>query len=307
MAAYQYVYVMKDLTKAYPGGREVFKGITLSFLPGVKIGVQPGSWSHRIEWFGPVLGVMRAPDFDTAIQWQNGVEYGLTAGIHALDVAECETWIDRIEAGNAYVNRGTTGAVVNRQPFGGWKKSSVGPTAKAGGENYVACLRDWAPGEAALTNDQVQTWWDEVGGRARDLAGLTVERNLVRLRPFRKAVLVRVDDRTRPQDLESVRRLSARTGTPIQLSGPVSRGADTIVETVEQARARIAAKRRGIRALGLGKGRDTRLALGAGGKAEQGEDGQGPEQQAGCDHVGSLWQKTGSGTVKHTDTKMRSR
>ncbi|GBQ96108.1 energy-dependent translational throttle protein EttA [Asaia lannensis] len=39
MAAYQYVYVMKDLTKAYPGGREVFKGITLSFLPGVKIGV----------------------------------------------------------------------------------------------------------------------------------------------------------------------------------------------------------------------------------------------------------------------------
>ena len=36
MASYQYVYVMKDLTKAYPGGREVFKGITLSFLPGVK-------------------------------------------------------------------------------------------------------------------------------------------------------------------------------------------------------------------------------------------------------------------------------
>ena len=39
MAAYQYVYVMKNLTKSYPGGREVFKGITLSFLPGVKIGV----------------------------------------------------------------------------------------------------------------------------------------------------------------------------------------------------------------------------------------------------------------------------
>ena len=39
MASYQYVYVMKDLTKSFPGGREVFKGITLSFLPGVKIGV----------------------------------------------------------------------------------------------------------------------------------------------------------------------------------------------------------------------------------------------------------------------------
>src|SRR6201982_773098 len=39
MPSYQYVYVMKDLTKAYPGGREVFRGITLAFLPGVKIGV----------------------------------------------------------------------------------------------------------------------------------------------------------------------------------------------------------------------------------------------------------------------------
>ena len=95
--------------------------------PGVKIGVQPGSWTHLTEWFGPVLGVMRAPDLDTAIAWQNAVEYGLTAGIHALDVGECETWIERIQAGNAYVNRGTTGAVVNRQPFGGWKKSAVGP------------------------------------------------------------------------------------------------------------------------------------------------------------------------------------
>lgn len=39
MASYQYVYVMKDLTKSYPGGREVFKGITLSFMPGAKIGI----------------------------------------------------------------------------------------------------------------------------------------------------------------------------------------------------------------------------------------------------------------------------
>nr|MCU0264244.1 bifunctional proline dehydrogenase/L-glutamate gamma-semialdehyde dehydrogenase [Candidatus Nanopelagicales bacterium] len=146
--------------------------------PGVKIGVQPGSWTHLTEWFGPVLGVMRAPDLDTAIAWQNAVEYGLTAGIHALDTGECETWIERIQAGNVYVNRGTTGAVVNRQPFGGWKKSAVGPTAKAGGENYVACLRDWAPGEGALTNDDVQDWWTRIGGVARDLTGLTVERNL---------------------------------------------------------------------------------------------------------------------------------
>ncbi|MGB7982987.1 MAG: bifunctional proline dehydrogenase/L-glutamate gamma-semialdehyde dehydrogenase [Candidatus Nanopelagicales bacterium] len=209
--------------------------------PGVKLGVQPGSWTHRTEWFGPVLGVMRAPDLDTAIEWQNAVDYGLTAGIHALDTGECETWISRIQAGNAYVNRGTTGAVVNRQPFGGWKKSSVGPNAKAGGENYVACLRDWAPGEEALSNEDVQAWWASIGSVARDLAGLTVERNVVRYRPLSAPVLVRVDAETRAVDLESVRRLAARTGTPISLSSTASRGADTVIESVPQARARVAA------------------------------------------------------------------
>jgi RHH-type proline utilization regulon transcriptional repressor/proline dehydrogenase/delta 1-pyrroline-5-carboxylate dehydrogenase len=208
--------------------------------PGVKIGVQPGSWTHLTEWFGPVLGVMRAPDLDTAIAWQNAVEYGLTAGIHALDTDECETWIERIQAGNVYVNRGTTGAVVNRQPFGGWKKSAVGPTAKAGGENYVACLRDWAPGEGALTNDDVQEWWTRIGGVARDLTGLTVERNLIRYRPMGTPILVRVDDTTRSADLESVRRLAARTGTRIVLSSATSRGADTAVESVGDAVTRVA-------------------------------------------------------------------
>jgi len=209
--------------------------------PGVRIGVQPGSWSHLTEWFGPVLGVMRAPDFATAIEWQNAVEYGLTAGIHALDADECETWLDRIEAGNVYVNRGTTGAIVNRQPFGGWKKSAVGPTAKAGGENYVACLRDWAEADRPLSNDEVQEWWARIGGSARDLTGLTVERNLIRYRPLAAPVLVRVDASTSSAALESVRRLAARTRTPILISGPESRGADTVVEDVEGARARVAA------------------------------------------------------------------
>ena len=208
--------------------------------PGVKIGVQPGSWTHLTEWFGPVLGIMRAPDLDTAISWQNAVEYGLTAGIHALDAGECEKWIERIEAGNAYVNRGTTGAVVNRQPFGGWKKSAVGPTAKAGGENYVACLRDWAAGDTALTAQEVEAWWVGTGSVARDLSGLTVERNLVRYRPMRTPILVRVDADTRPEDLESVRRLSARTGTPIVLSSATARGADTTVESVQDAVKRVA-------------------------------------------------------------------
>ena len=80
---------------------------------------------------------MVAPDLETAIEWQNATDFGLTAGIQSLDPKECEFWIENVEAGNLYVNRGVTGAIVNRQPFGGWKKSSVGATAKAGGPNYL--------------------------------------------------------------------------------------------------------------------------------------------------------------------------
>lgn len=110
----------------------------LSWTPGIRDGVRPGSWFHRTECFGPVLGIMRAPDLETAIEWQNAVDFGLTGGIHSLDADEVARWLDRVEVGNAYVNRHITGAIVRRQPFGGWKGSSVGPGAKAGGPNYVA-------------------------------------------------------------------------------------------------------------------------------------------------------------------------
>ena len=111
--------------------------------PGVKVGVKPGSWSHLNEWFGPVLAIMVAPDLQSSILWQNQTPYGLTAGIQSLDENECEKWIEKVQAGNVYVNRTITGAIVNRQPFGGWKRSSVGANAKAGGENYLATLRNW--------------------------------------------------------------------------------------------------------------------------------------------------------------------
>jgi RHH-type proline utilization regulon transcriptional repressor/proline dehydrogenase/delta 1-pyrroline-5-carboxylate dehydrogenase len=86
---------------------------------------------------------MRAEDLDTAIALANAVPFGLTAGIHTLDDRESESWQERIEAGNLYVNRQITGAIVRRQPFGGWKASNVGPGAKAGGPNYVLQLGIW--------------------------------------------------------------------------------------------------------------------------------------------------------------------
>jgi len=109
----------------------------LMWSPGVKLGVQPGSFMHQTELFGPVLGLMRAKNLDHAIELANGTAYGLTSGISSLDEREHKKWIEKIEAGNCYINRSITGAIVKRQPFGGCKASSFGHGSKAGGPNYL--------------------------------------------------------------------------------------------------------------------------------------------------------------------------
>ena len=111
--------------------------------PGIRLGVKPGSWYHRTECFGPVLGIIPVDSLAEAIKLQNSSEFGLTGGLHSLDPKEIQLWRDKVEVGNAYINRTTTGAIVQRQPFGGWKNSVTGPGSKAGGPNYVASLCDW--------------------------------------------------------------------------------------------------------------------------------------------------------------------
>jgi RHH-type proline utilization regulon transcriptional repressor/proline dehydrogenase/delta 1-pyrroline-5-carboxylate dehydrogenase len=80
---------------------------------------------------------MQAKTLADAVSIQNDTDYGLTAGIHSLNLTEIKTWTNSVEAGNLYVNRGITGAIVERQPFGGLKRSSVGFSLKAGGANYI--------------------------------------------------------------------------------------------------------------------------------------------------------------------------
>ncbi len=108
--------------------------------PGVKWGVQPNSVTHNTEFFGPLLGVMSARNLHEAIDLVNATGYGLTSGLESLDEREHRLWQEGIRAGNLYINRPTTGAIVLRQPFGGVGKSAVGPGIKAGGPNYVASL-----------------------------------------------------------------------------------------------------------------------------------------------------------------------
>ncbi|GMA32083.1 bifunctional proline dehydrogenase/L-glutamate gamma-semialdehyde dehydrogenase [Litorihabitans aurantiacus] len=116
---------------APPAGHEEWEGRL--WTPGVRVGVQPGSWFHLTECFGPVLGVMRADTLEEAIAWQNAVPFGLTGGIHSLDAGEIDRWLAAVEVGNAYVNRHITGAVVQRQPFGGGRGPRWGRVPRPGG------------------------------------------------------------------------------------------------------------------------------------------------------------------------------
>ncbi|MGA3216160.1 MAG: bifunctional proline dehydrogenase/L-glutamate gamma-semialdehyde dehydrogenase [Acidimicrobiales bacterium] len=151
--------------------------------PGVKLGVAPGSEFHLTECFGPLLGIMRAADLDEAIRFQNAPRYGLTGGIHTLEDREVSYWLGRVQVGNAFVNRHITGAIVQRQPFGGWKRSAIGPGAKAGGPHYVASLGSWrAVGPLQISEELQrarQTWQRLSAGE--DPSKLRSERNSLRL------------------------------------------------------------------------------------------------------------------------------
>ncbi|MBW3547281.1 MAG: proline dehydrogenase family protein [Actinobacteria bacterium] len=109
--------------------------------PVVVGGLDPStSRVAREEIFGPVLSVLRARDFDAALALANDTDYGLTAGIYSRSPAHIRRAATELRAGNVYVNRALTGAVVGRQPFGGYGLSGVG--SKAGGPDYLLQFLD---------------------------------------------------------------------------------------------------------------------------------------------------------------------
>lgn len=191
--------------------------------PGVRGNVQPNSEYHLTEYFGPILGIIRCDTLEEALKIQNGTEYGLTAGLHSLDSEEINYWIDNIQAGNCYINRGITGAIVRRQPFGGWKRSAVGAGTKAGGPSYLFGLGDWKRDGLPATENvalqipalkdasvlvkaygkeqasflkaglgSLQQSYTEQWGKLHDPSQLEVERNILRYRPT--PVLVRLSE-----------------------------------------------------------------------------------------------------------------
>ncbi|MEC8475293.1 MAG: aldehyde dehydrogenase family protein, partial [Planctomycetota bacterium] len=133
-----------------PRRKEGTQGI---YSPGIKWNVQRGSYTHLTEFFGPVLGVMSFRSLSEAIQIVNETGYGLTSGLESLDDREQSQWLAGIRAGNLYLNRSTTGAIVLRQPFGGMGRSAFGPGIKAGGPNYVAQLMKFEACDAPALPD----------------------------------------------------------------------------------------------------------------------------------------------------------
>jgi RHH-type proline utilization regulon transcriptional repressor/proline dehydrogenase/delta 1-pyrroline-5-carboxylate dehydrogenase len=103
-------------------------------------GITPKHRLAQEEIFGPVLAIMRAKDFDQAIEWANSTRFALTGGVFSRSPAHLERCRREFRVGNLYFNRGCTGAIVKRQPFGGFKRSGIG--SKAGGPDYLLQFMD---------------------------------------------------------------------------------------------------------------------------------------------------------------------
>jgi RHH-type proline utilization regulon transcriptional repressor/proline dehydrogenase/delta 1-pyrroline-5-carboxylate dehydrogenase len=103
--------------------------------PTIVADVAPDGRLAREEIFGPVLAVFRADDMDQALALANDTPYALTAGVLSRSPASIRRASAELRAGNVYINRSITGAVVGRQPFGGFGLSGVG--SKAGGPDYL--------------------------------------------------------------------------------------------------------------------------------------------------------------------------
>ena len=103
--------------------------------PTLAVGLPEESPVLREEVFGPLLAVTRVPDLDAACDVVDSLPFALTGGLFSRSPAAVERVTRRSPVGNLYVNRGTTGAMVGRQPFGGNRRSGSG--SKAGGPDYL--------------------------------------------------------------------------------------------------------------------------------------------------------------------------
>jgi RHH-type proline utilization regulon transcriptional repressor/proline dehydrogenase/delta 1-pyrroline-5-carboxylate dehydrogenase len=232
--------LLRALTELAPGERwlvEPEADATNANLwsPGAKIGVRQESEFYRTECFGPVLGIMRADNLDHAIALQNGTGYGLTGGIHTLDPREAATWRDAVQVGNAYINRVTTGAIVRRQPFGGWRRSSINPSTKPGGPNYLMTLGEWSTGDGVGGVAEALVEWKELFVGV-DVSDLSAESNVLRLLRLNSAS-IRINGGVNRAALETAIAIATEIGVTVDLSVDLACPDPPSVGTIEDGQA----------------------------------------------------------------------
>ena len=125
----------QEATLAFAGEIGELAGEGYYIPPHIFADVRASARIAQEEIFGPVLCAMRARDLDDAISIANGTPYALTGGLHSRSPRNIEKVRREFRVGNLYINRKITGALIDRQPFGGFKLSGTGP--KAGGPDYI--------------------------------------------------------------------------------------------------------------------------------------------------------------------------
>ena len=202
--------------------------------PGIKWGVTPGNFSHQNELFGPVLGVMRAKNLKHAVELVNSTQYGLTSGINTLDDREQKYWSEHVEAGNLYINRGITGAIVRRQPFGGCKESSFGPGLKAGGPNYLLTLMDPIQTQ---TIDNYQEVWDNYFSLKHDPNYVLGQDNILKYVP-QKHMAFRIQSSDKPDDIKRVLKAAEICGVHLLVSDASKESEEKFIDRLEKEKIR---------------------------------------------------------------------
>src|SRR5713101_7237091 len=123
----------KEGKLVHGGGRAPGEGYFIQ--PTIIADVHPMAKISQEEIFGPVLAVIKARDFDNALEIANNTEFGLTGGVYSRNASKLEKAQEVFHVGNLYLNRKCTGAMVGAHPFGGFNMS--GTDSKAGGRDYL--------------------------------------------------------------------------------------------------------------------------------------------------------------------------
>jgi RHH-type proline utilization regulon transcriptional repressor/proline dehydrogenase/delta 1-pyrroline-5-carboxylate dehydrogenase len=189
--------------------------------PTIKVDVKPGSFTFRTELFAPLLAVAPYDTLEEAVELVNGLDYGLTSGLQSLDEQEQLYWKNHILAGNLYINRGITGAIVNRQPFGGMKLSAFGPGLKAGGPNYVAQFMIITDNGQQTTDYRTSyaEWYEKEFRHPRNIQPMIRgEQNVFRYLPLTGGMALRLFGDETKEQLEMVCLAAKTVGTPLTVS-----------------------------------------------------------------------------------------